>query len=76
LRFGQRLAGRPPVNPLTPRQREVLGWLLKGDGERQIAHRLGISRHTANDHVKAIHRKLNASSRGELMAKFVRPTKD
>ena len=58
---------------LTSRQQEVLRLLLQGDGEKQVARKLGISRYTVNDHVKAIYRNLGVNSRGEMMAKVLRP---
>jgi len=51
--------------PLSEREREVLQLLGKGIRIADIAARLGISRHTAGDHVKSIYRKLNISSRAE-----------
>lgn len=53
---------------LTPRQRQVLGQLLLGRSMTQIAGDLGISEHTANDHRKAIYRRVGVSSRSELAA--------
>lgn len=67
-----KLDGRPdPAAGLTPRQREVLMCLLRGDSEKEAARRLAVSRFTVNDHVKAIYRRLGVSSRGELAARFV-----
>lgn len=34
----------------------------------QVAHSLGVSEHTANDHRKAIYRRMGVSSRSELAA--------
>jgi DNA-binding CsgD family transcriptional regulator len=53
---------------LTARQREVLGSLLLGRSMTRLAHSLGISEHTANDHRKAIYRRMGVSSRSELAA--------
>lgn len=53
---------------LTPRQRDVLGLLLLGRSMTQIARSLDISEHTANDHRKAIYRRVGVSSRSELAA--------
>ena len=55
-----------PFAGLAPRQRQVLDALLEGDGEKQIAARLGLSRHTVHDHVKALYRRFDVGSRGEL----------
>ncbi|MEM7807371.1 MAG: helix-turn-helix transcriptional regulator [Planctomycetota bacterium] len=58
-------------NGLTDRQREVLDRLLAGDSEKEIAGRLGISRHTVHGHVKDLHRLHAVCSRGELLARYV-----
>ncbi|MDD5056991.1 MAG: response regulator transcription factor [Sideroxydans sp.] len=50
---------------LTPREREVLVQLTRGISIADIGGVMNISRHTVNDHVKNIYRKLNISSRAE-----------
>lgn len=50
---------------LTPRETEVLRLVAKGFTQQEIAGHLGLSRHTVVDHVKALYRKLNVSSRAE-----------
>ncbi|MEM7622817.1 MAG: helix-turn-helix transcriptional regulator [Planctomycetota bacterium] len=54
---------------LTAREQQVLDELILGKSVRQIAEEIGRSPHTVHDHVKSLHRKLNASSRGELVAR-------
>ena len=54
---------------LTQREQVILRHLLLGKSVREIADELGRSPHTVHDHVKSLHRKLNASSRGELVAR-------
>lgn len=54
---------------ISPREQTVLDQLILGKSVRQIADDLGRSPHTVHDHVKSLHRKLNASSRGELVAR-------
>ena len=54
---------------LTQREQIILQHLLLGKSVREIADELGRSPHTVHDHVKSLHRKLNASSRGELVAR-------
>lgn len=54
---------------LSPREQVVLELLTLGRSVREIAEELHRSPHTVHDHVKALHRKLNASSRGELVAR-------
>jgi DNA-binding NarL/FixJ family response regulator len=57
---------------LTPREREVLTLIAKGCRLPDLAARLGISRHTAADHVKNIYRKLDINTRAEATLKAVR----
>ena len=54
---------------LTDREQEILDQLILGYSVRVIAEHLGRSAHTVHDHVKNLHKKLGASSRGELIAK-------
>ena len=53
---------------LTPRERQVLQALARGDTIALIADRLGISANTADKHRTSIMRKLGVHSAGELMA--------
>lgn len=64
--------GSPIRVVLSPRQKQTLRLLLGGDAEKQIATKLTLSRHTVHEHVKAIYRSIGVSSRGELLAKFLR----
>ena len=57
---------------LPPRVAEVLGHLLAGDGEKQVAVRMGLSRHTVHGHVKKLYRHFDVTSRGELLARHLR----
>lgn len=54
---------------ISPREQEILNQLVLGKSVRQIAEETGRSAHTIHDHVKSLHRKLNATSRGELIAR-------
>jgi DNA-binding CsgD family transcriptional regulator len=54
---------------LTPRIAQTLELLLAGNTLKQIAAQLGISAHTVNDYVKLLYRRLDVSSRGELLSK-------
>lgn len=54
---------------LTDREHDILDQLIRGHSVRVIAEQLGRSSHTVHDHVKNLHRKIDASSRGELIAK-------
>jgi DNA-binding CsgD family transcriptional regulator len=57
---------------LSPREREVLLYLLEGDSRKQIAQRLGLSHHTVADHMKSIYKHFDVNSRAELLALFMR----
>jgi DNA-binding CsgD family transcriptional regulator len=52
--------------------RQVLRCLLEGDGDKQIAARLGLSPHTVNQYAKAVFQHFGVRSRAELLARWVR----
>jgi two-component system, NarL family, nitrate/nitrite response regulator NarL len=60
------------LEPLTPREAEVLQLLAQGLPNRAIALRLAISDHTVKFHVNAILGKLGAATRTEAVAQAVR----
>jgi DNA-binding CsgD family transcriptional regulator len=57
---------------LSERVRQTLEGLLGGDSEKQIALKLGVSRHTVHVYVKQLYKRFGVNSRGELLARFVR----
>lgn len=61
--------GRESSDWISPREQDILNQLVLGKSVRQIAEETGRSAHTIHDHVKSLHRKLNATSRGELIAR-------
>lgn len=56
---------------LAPRQRQVLELLLEGLADKEIAERLGISRHTVNQYTKQIYRRFGVTSRAVLTARLL-----
>jgi ATP/maltotriose-dependent transcriptional regulator MalT len=60
------------VPPLTNRERQVLGLLADGLGNKQIAARLGISTNTVKTHLELLFDKLGVSSRTEAVATAAR----
>lgn len=54
---------------LTPREREILGYLGRGHGIAFVAATLVISESTVRTHVKSIYKKLGVNGREELLAK-------
>jgi ATP/maltotriose-dependent transcriptional regulator MalT len=67
LRLGERAATRDD-DLLTRREREVLGLLVAGCTNRQIAERLFIAEKTASVHVSNILAKLGVPNRGQAVA--------
>jgi DNA-binding CsgD family transcriptional regulator len=53
---------------LSPRLRQTLACLLEGDGEKQVASRLGLSHPTVHQYVTALYRHFGVRSRGQLLA--------
>ncbi len=64
-------AQRAAVDALTPRQRDVLAWMLEGKTNWEIARVLGRSEHTVKHHVAEILRKLEVNNRAQAVAKAV-----
>lgn len=60
------------VEPLTPRELEVLASMASGLTNAEIAQRLGISQYTIKGHVSNILGKLGANSRTEAVAYALR----
>jgi DNA-binding NarL/FixJ family response regulator len=64
--LAQRMRARKepePVEPLTDREKEVLGLVGKGMANKEIAYQLGITERTARTHVSNILGKLGLASR-------------
>lgn len=58
--------------PLTARERDVLGRLAGGATNATIGHQLGISEHTVRNHVRSILAKLGAANRTDAVATAAR----
>jgi DNA-binding CsgD family transcriptional regulator len=61
-------ANNPAVTEerLSRRRLQTLGFLVEGKSEKEVAAKLGISRHTAHTHIKGIYREFGVATRGEL----------
>ncbi|RTL46916.1 response regulator [Variovorax gossypii] len=60
------LAASPPPDPLatlSPREREIVDLIARGDSNKQIARELGIAETTVKIHVQHLLRKLDLDSR-------------
>lgn len=60
------------IEPLTPRESEVLSLLGQGLSNKLIARRLTISQHTVKFHISSIFTKLGASSRTDAVTRGAR----
>jgi two-component system, NarL family, response regulator YdfI len=69
---GQNELREAPVEELTAREVEVLGWMAEGLGNKEIAAKLNISENTAKFHVASIMGKLGAMSRTEAVTLGIR----
>ena len=56
---------------LSRRQAEVCVWMANGASNQMVSERLGISRHTANEHARWIYNKLDVHNRAELVSKLL-----
>ncbi|MBK9937636.1 MAG: response regulator transcription factor [Chitinophagaceae bacterium] len=65
---------KPAINDedslLSPREKEVLEWLAKGLGYKEIAVHLGVGTETVKKHLKNIYQKLHVQNKIEALNKF------
>jgi LuxR family transcriptional regulator, maltose regulon positive regulatory protein len=57
------------VEPLTAREKEVLGLMAEGTSSREIASRLSISYATVRSHIRSVGGKLGVHSKVDAVAK-------
>jgi DNA-binding NarL/FixJ family response regulator len=57
---------------LSGRELDILRYLVTGEKELTIAHRLGISSHTVHTHLHRLYEKLGVSSRLEVIVLIFR----
>ena len=60
------------VESLTAREIQVVDALLAGCSNLEIAVQLTISKRTVESHLESVYRKCQVSSRGQLMAAYIR----
>ncbi|HEY3109005.1 MAG TPA: response regulator transcription factor [Chloroflexota bacterium] len=63
----RRLDRAPATAGLTPREREILGFIVEGRTNREIAERLTLSVKTVENHRTNLMAKLDAHDRGQLI---------
>ena len=55
---------------LSPREREVLAWVVRGEPTKRIAHHLGLSSHTVEEYLEKACVKVGVRGRKALVAKL------
>jgi DNA-binding CsgD family transcriptional regulator len=65
-------AAPPPIH-LTPRELDVVRYVMLGESNKQIARRLGISNYTVRDHVSNLLKKAGVTSRSRLALVIANP---
>ena len=65
-------SGADAADPLTPREREVVGLIARGQSNKRIALELGIAEKTVKTHVSNILAKLGLSDRTQVAMHAVR----
>ena len=59
----------PIIEELTPREKEILGYIASGNSNKEIADALGVSVNTVKTHVLSIYGKLNVNRRSQAAVK-------
>ena len=57
---------------LTPREKEILQFLVQGQSTKEAAAQLQISYHTADGYIRDIYEKLQVHSRSSAVAKALK----
>jgi DNA-binding NarL/FixJ family response regulator len=65
-------AARPMENNLSPREQDVLNYLVKGFSYKEAAEAMGISYSTVHKHIERIYHKLRVQSRAQAVARYLR----
>jgi DNA-binding NarL/FixJ family response regulator len=61
-----------PKIELTRREREILDWVSRGYGNKEIAQELSITVETVRHHLKKVYEKLHVHSRTEAVLRYLR----
>jgi DNA-binding NarL/FixJ family response regulator len=65
-------AGPDESKQLSPRERDVLDYLVKGYSYKEVADQMKISYSTVHTHIEHIYHKLHVQSRAQAVAKYLR----
>ena len=66
---GVRPVSDPASMDLTPREFEVLSWLVQGKSNKEIARQLDIEEQTVRNHLRPVFQKFGVAKRAELLVK-------
>ena len=69
---GSRNGSKKIFTPLTPREKQILSYIAKGNKNKRIANVLGLDEQTIKCHVSSILRKLHANHRAHAVALAIR----
>lgn len=65
-------AGPDDGKQLSPRERDVLDYLVRGYSYKEVAEQMGITYSTVHTHIEHIYQKLHVQSRAQAVAKYLR----
>jgi DNA-binding NarL/FixJ family response regulator len=65
-------SARPAADNLSPREVDVLDYLVKGFSYKETADAMGISYSTVHTHIEHIYHKLHVQSRAQAVARYLR----
>ncbi|HWY32062.1 MAG TPA: LuxR C-terminal-related transcriptional regulator, partial [Candidatus Acidoferrum sp.] len=63
---------KPAAENLSPREVDVLDYLVKGFSYKETAEAMGISYSTVHSHIEHIYHKLHVQSRAQAVARYLR----
>jgi DNA-binding NarL/FixJ family response regulator len=64
-------SGKPAAETLSPREVDVLDYLVKGFSYKETAEAMGISYSTVHTHIERIYHKLHVQSRAQAVARYL-----
>ena len=65
-------SSKPAAETLSPREVDVLDYLVKGFSYKETAEAMGISYSTVHTHIEHIYHKLHVQSRARAVARYLR----
>jgi DNA-binding NarL/FixJ family response regulator len=71
LKYSPTPSPKPSDEALSPREAEVLNYLVKGFSYKETAEAMGISYSTVHSHIEHIYDKLHVQSRAQAVARYL-----